>query len=111
MPTTGPEQNRAAVLTGAGASHVRDAVDRRILAGVHDGTGAIIDSQAQVGGWPDLAPGTPWIDSDGDGLPDAWETAHGLDPYAPADGASDADGDGFTALDDWLDSLATAETD
>ena len=94
------------VLAGAGASRVRDAVDTRILAGVADGTGRIINSQSEVGGWPDLAPGTPWTDTDGDGMPDEWETTHGLDP-ATADGAADRDGDGFTNLEDWLNSLAT----
>ena len=32
-------------------------------------------------------------DRDGDGLPDAWETAHGLNPDYPADAALDADED------------------
>jgi hypothetical protein len=35
-------------------------------------------------------------DIDGDGLPNAWETASGLDPYNPADAGVDTDGDGFT---------------
>jgi hypothetical protein len=34
-------------------------------------------------------------DSDGDGVPDAWEIAHGTDPQSP-DGDADSDGDGFT---------------
>ena len=96
----------ASVLAGAGASRVRDAADARILAGVVDGTGRIINSQTDVGGWPDLAPGAPWTDTDGDGQPDDWETAHGLDP-AVADGAADRDGDGYTNLEDWLNSLTT----
>ncbi|MFC5346177.1 pectate lyase [Brevundimonas staleyi] len=95
----------ASVLARAGASRVRDAVDTRILAGVADGTGRIINSQTDVGGWPDLPPGTPWTDTDGDGMPDDWETAHGLDPATP-DGAADRDGDGYTNLEDWLNSLA-----
>lgn len=37
-------------------------------------------------------------DTDGDGLGDAWETLYGLDPADPSDAASDADGDGRTAL-------------
>ena len=93
------------VLAKAGASRVRDAVDTRVLAGVAEGTGRIVNSQTEVGGWPELAPGTPWIDTDGDGMPDDWETAHGLDP-ATADGAADRDGDGWTNLEDWLNSLA-----
>lgn len=94
----------AAVLASAGASRVRDAVDTRILAGVIDGTGRIINTPSEVGGWPDLAPGTPWIDSDSDGMPDDWESANGHDPVI-ADGAADRDGDGFTHLEDWLNSL------
>ena len=81
-----------------------DAVDARIVAGVIAGTGRIINSQSDVGGWPELAPGAPWVDADADGMPDDWETAHGLDP-ATADGSADRDGDGFTNLEDWLNSL------
>lgn len=94
------------VLDRAGAGRVRDAVDARVIAGVRDRTGRIIDSQEQVGGWPELEPGTPWIDSDGDGMPDDWERAHGLNPASAADGANDSNGDGFTNLEDWLNELA-----
>jgi hypothetical protein len=94
------------VLRWAGASKVRDSVDLRILAGVRDRTGKQIDSQAEVGGWPLLhsLPAPP--DSDGDGMPDAWERAHHFDPRNPADGALDADGDGYTNLEQWLDEAA-----
>ena len=93
------------VLVSAGASKVRDAVDLRILAGVGDGTGRLIDSQTDVGGWPVLNSGPAWVDTDGDGLPDDWEKAHGLNPKDGSDGARDRDGDGFTNLEDWLNSL------
>lgn len=96
----------AAVLKDVGAARVRDAVDRRILAGVVDGTGRIIDSQAEVGGWPALDPGKPWVDTDRDGLPDDWEQARRLNPRHPADGSADPDGDGFTNLEDWLNAVA-----
>jgi hypothetical protein len=33
-------------------------------------------------------------DADGDGMPNAYEEAHGFDPNSPADAALDADGDG-----------------
>ena len=40
---------------------------------------------ADVGGWPTLANGTPPVDTDHDGMPDAWETAHSLNPNNVAD--------------------------
>ena len=93
------------VLARVGAGPVRDPVDARIIEGVRNRTGRIIDSQTQVGGWPQLEAGSPWVDRDGDGMPDDWERAQGLDPAAPADGNADQDGDGFTNLEDWLNSL------
>lgn len=41
-------------------------------------------------------------DTDGDGIPGAWETAHGLDPLDPADALADPDGDGFSNLQEYL---------
>ncbi|MCS6627341.1 hypothetical protein N0B44_30980 [Roseibacterium beibuensis] len=98
----------AQVLDSAGAGPVRDAVDARIVAGVHDRSLRIIDSQAQVGGWPELTPGAPWADADGDGMPDNWEDARGLNRADPSDGRADPDGDGFTNLEDWLNGLAVS---
>lgn len=42
-------------LAEAGASAPRDAVDQRVIAAIRSRTGRIIDSQDEVGGWPDLA--------------------------------------------------------
>jgi pectate lyase len=97
------------VLAGAGCSRpVRDSVDARIVDQVRQGKGAIIDSQAQVGGWPELRSTTPPPDGDHDGLPDAWEKRHGLDPADPTDGAKAAPGSGgYTHLERYLDQLAS----
>ena len=66
---------------------------------------AIIDSPQQVGGYPAYAAGEPPPDTDGDGLPDAWERAHRLNPDNRADGNADPDGDGYTNLEDYLHAL------
>ncbi len=41
------------------------------------------------------------LDSDGDGLPDAYEIANGLNPYDPNDGSQDPDHDGLTNLQEF----------
>jgi hypothetical protein len=48
------------------------------------------------------------VDSDHDGIPDAWERAHGLDPGDVSDGARYADGSGYTNLELYLNSLVEA---
>ena len=97
----------------------RDPIDTRIAAEVVDGTvtfhgsknnyPGIIDSQADVGGWPTLASTPAPADSDADGMPDAWELARGLDPADPADrnGVPDAT-TGYTHLELHLNELAAS---
>ena len=96
------------VLKGAGALLPRrDSIDLRIISEIETGKGRIIDSQNEVGGWPAYEAGPVPVDSDNDGLPDAWEKAHGLDPRNPADQAADRDRDGYTNLEEYLNELAT----
>ncbi len=83
----------------------RDDVDQRIVADVVNGTGRIIDSQVEVGGWPDLQSIPVPRDSDGDGMPDEWELQRGLNPNDAADGPDDSDGDGYTNVEDYLNGL------
>ena len=85
---------------------MRDSVDQRIVDEVIGGTGRIIDHPSQVGGWPAISNGAPPDDSDLDGMPDNWETSQGLNPNDPADGAADADGNGYTNVEEYLNSLA-----
>ena len=93
------------VLNEAGASLRRDAVDDRVIGNVRERTGMLIDSQDEVGGWPDLKRGVPPKDSDRDGMPDAWERANGFDPSDPADRNLDHDSDGYTNLEEYLADL------
>jgi hypothetical protein len=80
----------------------RDAVDARLVGHVRNREGRKIDSQKEVGGWPELKTGPVPADSDNDGLPDAWENAHGLNASDATDTALDADQDGYTNLEEYL---------
>lgn len=62
----------------------------------------IISDISQVGGYPEYR-GQPCKDSDGDGMPDDWETKYGLNPHDAADSAGDLNGDGYTNIEDFLD--------
>jgi hypothetical protein len=93
------------VLRGAGASLHRDAADTRLVRGVRDQSHRRIDSQEEVGGWPELRSLPPRADADGDGMPNDWELEQSLDPQAASDGNLDQDADGYTNLEEYLDSL------
>ena len=75
------------VLANAGARPAdRGPVDARVINEVKNGTGAILASQEDVGGWPALAenrreltiPGNPSGDDDGDGYTNLEEWLHGF---------------------------------
>jgi pectate lyase len=108
VTTTSAETAYAQVLTGSGASYHRDDVDRRLVENVRNGTGGIIDDPAEVGGYPVLRTAEPPADSDGDGMPDAFETGHGNDP-GTKDANTDVDGNGYTDIEDWFNGLVTGD--
>ena len=60
-----------------------------------------ITDPIEVGGYPEYR-GEPYPDSDRDGLPDDWETAHGLDPNNPADATADTNADGYTNIEEFV---------
>lgn len=103
------------VLDYAGTSLKRDEYDKIVTSDVRAGRGSfgsagIIDNQDQVTyadgskGWPALNSTEAPKDSDGDGMPDAWETANGLNPSDPKDGAKKSS-NGYTNLENYLNSL------
>jgi len=125
------------VLENAGATlPERDAVDERIIRQVRTGqieyvegaeasTGSeyirhrmpddsykkgIIRNIQQVGGYPGYS-GEPYLDSDGDGMPDAWEKKYsrlGLDPNDPSDANKDCNGDGYTNIEKYINGMDPA---
>lgn len=129
MPT---EQAYQFVLANVGATlpH-RDAVDMRVVEQVRTGKitykdvntdtlpqfhvrklpkdsykQGIVTEVFEVGGYPNYQ-GKPYKDSDNDGLPDEYETSHGLNPKDPNDSAKPAkDGSGYSNIEVWLNTLA-----
>ncbi|WP_344208610.1 Ig-like domain-containing protein [Kribbella sancticallisti] len=100
-----PAKAYEAVLANVGAILPRrDAADARIVNDVRDGTGRLINSQQEVGGFPPLAQAEPPVDSDHDGIPDWWEQANGLDPNDPSD-AQKVAANGYTNLENYLNSI------
>jgi hypothetical protein len=84
----------------------RDSADARLIHHVKTHTGKLIDSQSDVGGWPELKSAKPPLDSDDDGMPDAWEKKHKLNPKDPADAGLDNSKDGYTNIEEYLNSVA-----
>ncbi|HOV71453.1 MAG TPA: T9SS type A sorting domain-containing protein [Dysgonamonadaceae bacterium] len=107
------------VTSFAGASLKRDAVDTRIVNNVLNGTvtvtsgsngstGGFIDSQADVGGWPEYTydPASVPSDTDADGMPDDWETSKGLNPNDATDGSTKTLDGQYTNVEVYLNELA-----
>lgn len=103
----------------AGASLHRDSYDNVIINDTRTGTAyyhrakdntGLVDSQEDCGGWPELASLPAPEDSDGDGMPDEWESANGLNPTDANDGAALCE-DGYTNLEHYMNSLVQHITD
>lgn len=120
-----PQEAYKAVLNNAGCTlPKRDIIDTRIIDEVRNGKATyegaaykerskvadksikcgIIDSQEDVGGWPELKSLPAPVDSDHDGMPDEWEKKNGLNPKDPSDRNKKAK-DGYTYLEKYLNSL------
>lgn len=94
------------VLKQAGATlPKRDAVDQRVTEMVRTGKtltkDGIVTDPKEVGGFPEykFSPDQVPADTDEDGMPDEWEKTHSI-----TDGAADADGDGYTNVEEFLNS-------
>jgi hypothetical protein len=98
------------VLAHAGA-FPRDQVDAQVLADVASlGTaGDLWTHQAATGlgngGYGEIGGGAAPLDTDRDGMPDAWELRYGLDPHDPSDVAGDFDHSGYPNVAKYLDGL------
>jgi hypothetical protein len=99
------------VIQNVGGSYpARDAVDELLI---QELTSYGIEGQIIVteedNGIPGnvgiIANGTPPTDTDQDGMPDFWEDANSLDKDDPADRNGDDDSDGFTNLEEYLNSI------
>jgi hypothetical protein len=85
-------------------------VDTRIVSEVEIRTGSFIDSPAQVGGYPTYSGGTAPADMDQDGMPDSWEAANGLNANDASDRNGDANGNGYTNVEDYLNQLTSSQS-
>jgi len=113
--TQSAQEAYADVLKYAGASYKRDAVDTRIIQetqegsytypGSNGGKFGIIDSQQDVGGWPTYQSESAPLDTDGDGIPDSWETANKLNPNDTSDGVKYQLSAEYTNLEVYINDL------
>lgn len=112
------ENAYTSVITNAGASLKRDAVDSRIISQVVNGdnlniigqkgsTGGLIDTQTDVGGWPTLSRILAPSDFDSDGMPDSWEDAMGLNKYNASDRNSNVLNSNKTNIEFYLNYLVS----
>ncbi len=107
IPVMTAQEAYTYVSAHAGASIYKDAADKYVLAELASlgKKGATISNESSIGGIGTLPGGSAPSDKDRDGMSDAWESAHSLDPNDASDGNDDRNGDGYTNLEEYLDSL------
>lgn len=100
------------VLQHAGASFKRDAIDARIVEEAKTGNSVsgpgkngIIDSQKDVGGWPELKSTTAPADADQDGMPDDWEKANKLNPNDASDASANIISKAYTNIEVYINGI------
>lgn len=98
------------ILESVGCSFSQDSYDREVLRQVREGIGTfgtngIINSQEDVGGWPVLKAGKALKDTDGDGMPDDWESKYGLNPKSASDASAYTLNEDYTNIEVYLNSL------
>ena len=117
IPTHDAKEAYQQVLKSAGASlPKRDTLDERIVRDVNNKTGSLIDVQGgfphgtpyaqTVNAWPSLKSSAPPKDSDRDGIPDAWETRHRLEPNNGSDANAFSISKDYTNIELYLNELA-----
>ncbi|WP_345951399.1 hypothetical protein ABDD95_08190 [Mucilaginibacter sp. PAMB04274] len=95
------------VLAEAGASLSRDAVDTRIIGYLRSlgKSGIIFKSEVDAGGQPELPVAQKLADTNGNGIPDKWESTHLSDTANLAD-TSKVGKDGYTLIEKYVNELA-----
>lgn len=115
VTTDAPRAAYDRVLAGVGATApMRDQADALLVSQVQGQTGNLIQSEQDLvalgvgdSGYGTLAAATrpSGFDSDQDGMPNTWESSNGLNPNDAADRNGDTDADGYTNLEEYLNSL------
>jgi hypothetical protein len=111
LPTKSAADTYTTVLANAGCSLHRDQVDALVVADVKSlgKSGQLWKDQTATGlgnsGYGTLAGGTAPVDTDQDGMPDAWETKYGLNPNDPADATGDFDKTGYTNIEKYINGI------
>ena len=79
--------------------------------GGNGSTNGYIDTQSAIGGWPVLPTAEAPVDTDGDGMPDAWETSHGLNPNNSIDGNLKTVDGVYTNVEVYINGIVKSITD